>query len=107
LTRREPFLISYDVKVKEHLLAIEKRYHSLIRTTIEEQLSYDADLETRNRKPLMRDVEFEADWELRFGPDNRFRAFYALDAAEHSVLVLAVGVKRGSKLSIGGEEIQL
>ena len=93
--------------MKDHLLAIEKKYHSLIRTTIEEQLVFDPEVETRNRKPLARDVDFEADWELRFGPDNRFRVFYAVDSAARKVSILAIGVKRGSKLTIGGEEIQL
>jgi prevent-host-death family protein len=78
-------LILYDAKVKDHLLAIEKKYHSLIRTTIEEQLVFDPEVETRNRKPLARDVDFEADWELRFGPDNRFRVFYAVDSAARKV----------------------
>ncbi len=62
------------------------------RQTIEEQLGYTPDTETRNRKPLLREVEFEADWQLRFGPDNRFRVFYAVDPHFHEVHVLAIGV---------------
>jgi hypothetical protein len=47
----------------------------LIRTTLEEQLRFDPDKETRNRKPLQRPVALEATWELRLGPENRFRVF--------------------------------
>ena len=97
----------YDPTVKAHLRAIEAKYYSLIRETINQQLLFEPDVQTRNRKPLVRDVEFEADWELRFGPDNRFRVFYAIDRERNQVQVLAIGVKHGSRLFIGGEEIQL
>jgi mRNA-degrading endonuclease RelE of RelBE toxin-antitoxin system len=104
---RHPFEIIYDPDVLEHLNAIERKYHSLIRQTIEEQLTYEPSVETRNRKPLLREIEFDADWELRFGPDNRFRVFYAIEADRHEVQVLAIGVKRGSRLYIAGQEIKL
>jgi hypothetical protein len=50
---------------------------------------------------------FEASWELRCGPDNRFRVFYDVDSAAHEVQVLAVGVKDRSQLLIGGGEYEL
>lgn len=46
-------------------------------------------------------------WELRCGPRNRFRVFYEIASAEQAVRVLAVGVKEGSRLLIGGEEFRL
>ena len=52
-------------------------------------------------------MDLGADWELRFGPDNRFRVFYAVDVERHEVWILAIGVKRGSRLSIAGEEIEI
>lgn len=58
--------------------------------------------ETRNRK-LLRENPV-ADWELRVG---RFRVFYEVDAGRRIVRILAVGVKEGSKLTIGGEEVTL
>jgi hypothetical protein len=61
-------------------------------------------VETRNRKPLKRPTAFGADWELRLGPDNRFRVFYQVDREGHGVRVLAVGVKDRNRLLIGGEE---
>jgi len=70
-------------------------------------LSFEPDMETRNRKPLQRPVAFEADWELRFGPDNRFRVLYAIDLEFREVQILAVGVKERNRLTIAGEEVQL
>jgi hypothetical protein len=108
MPRREPFLLVYDQDVKAHLKAIEVKYHSLIRRSVETQLLYQPDVETRNRKPLVRGPEeFDADWELRFGPDNCFRVFYAVDRERREVQILAIGVKRGNRLFIGGEEITL
>jgi hypothetical protein len=52
-------------------------------------------------------VNFEGEWELRFGPDNRFRVFYAVDMEHHEVYILAIGIKKGNRLFIGGEEIRL
>ena len=96
----------YAPQVKDHLRAIDRRHYSLIRKTIEEQLLHEPDIETRNRKPLKRGPVFEGEWELRFGPDNRFRVFYEVDHAEWSVSILAIGVKDGSRLLIGGSEVQ-
>jgi hypothetical protein len=38
---------------------------------------------------------------------NRFRVFYDIDPTQHVVAVLAIGIKRGNRLLIGGEEIRL
>src|SRR5258708_26598894 len=62
---------------------IDSKYHSLIRPTLQAQLRFEPNTEMRNRKPLERQVEFEANWELRFGPDNRFRVFYAVSHERH------------------------
>ena len=96
----------YAPVVKQHLRAIEAKYHAVIRTAIESQLRHEPDVETRNRKPLKRPIEFGADWELRLGPDNRFRVFYQVKAATREVLVLAIGVKDRNRLVIGGEEFE-
>jgi mRNA-degrading endonuclease RelE of RelBE toxin-antitoxin system len=104
---RRPFALVYDPEVKAHLRAIGRRYHRLIRTTLEEQLQFDPDLETRNRKPLERAVAFEATWELRLGPDNRFRVFYDVNHERREVEILAIGIKAGNRLTVGGEEIKI
>ena len=79
MARKQPFDVSYDQATKKHLRAIEAKYHSLIRAEIEEQLQFEPGKETRNRKPLRQPAPFEATWELRFGPENRFRVLYGTD----------------------------
>ena len=93
-------------KSKEHLRAIEAKYHSVIQSAIETQLLHEPDVETRNRKPLKRPIAFGADWELRLGPDNRFRVFYQVKTESREVRVLAVGVKDQSRLFFGAEEFE-
>jgi mRNA-degrading endonuclease RelE of RelBE toxin-antitoxin system len=102
-----PYKLVYAPQVKQHLKAIGPKYFSLIRTKIETQLRLEPTVETRNRKPLKQQPDFEGEWELRFGPENRFRIFYAIDIENHEVHILAIGVKKGSRLFIGGEEVEL
>lgn len=106
LTRRR-FSLVYAPETVDHLDAIERKYHRLIRRAIDEQLSYTPDKATRNRKPLEDPTTLGATWELRCGPQNCFRVFYEVDASEYRVRILAIGVKGGSRLFVGGEEIEL
>jgi hypothetical protein len=46
-------------------------------------------------------------WELRLGPDNRFRVFYAVSHERREVQILAIGAKPGNRLMVAGEEIRL
>jgi len=107
MNTKNRFDLIYAPQVKTHLQAIERKYHSLIRRTIETQLQFEPNLETRSRKSLKRPAELEADWEIRLGPDNRFRVFYSVEQENRQVLILAIGIKRGDKLIIGREEINL
>jgi mRNA-degrading endonuclease RelE of RelBE toxin-antitoxin system len=107
MTPKQRFDLIYAPQVKQHLRAIARKHHTLIRSKIEEQLQFKPDAETRNRKPLKKPVELGAEWEIRFGPDNRFRVFYEVDRDQGKVYILAVGVKRGNQLRIGGEEVEL
>lgn len=105
---KQPFDLVYDQEIRQHLGAIERKHHSLIRQTITEQLAYEPDVQTRNRKLLSTSAEFgEATWEIRFGPNNRFRVFYRIDDSKGVVRVLAVGVKKRNQLWIGGERFEL
>ncbi|RME75357.1 MAG: addiction module toxin RelE [Chloroflexi bacterium] len=105
---KQPFELVYDQEIRQHLAAIERKHHSLIRQTITEQLTHEPNIETRNRKPLTSSAEFgEATWEIRFGPNNRFRVFYRTDEAKQEVRILAVGVKKRNELWIGGERFEL
>lgn len=107
MAARKTFILIYAPAVKEHLRAIEPKHYSLIRQKIEEQLFHEPDSETENRKMLIVPNALEATWEIRFGPNNRFRVFYAIDRAAYEVLILAIGVKAGNRLWIGQEEIEL
>lgn len=103
-----PWMLLYITSFKVHLRTIERKHHALIRTTIEEQLCFEPEVRTKNRKPLVEARLFaEGTWEIRFGPDNSFRVFYEVDHQHHAVHVLAVGVKKGNRLYIGGEEVEL
>jgi hypothetical protein len=106
MAKEPPFALVYADEVKRHLRAIDTKYHSLIRSAVESQLVHEPDVETRNRKPLKRPIAFGADWELRLGPDNRFRVFYQVSAEGREVRVLAVGLKDRDRLLIGGEEFE-
>ena len=103
---KRAFDLVYAPQVKEHLTAIERKYYGLIRQEIEAQLQFEPDVETRNRKPLKRAVSFEAEWEIRFWPNNRFRVFYKVVQDARTVQNLAIGVKARDRLYIGGEVIQ-
>src|SRR5437867_6435514 len=107
MAKRQPFVLIYDPEITNHLDAIESRFHTLIRTTIEEQLLFEPETVTRNRKQLERPIDLGARWELRLGPDNRFRVFYRVDVERRQVRILAIGVKERERLFLGGEEVEL
>ena len=98
------FAIVFALETLDHLDAIERKHHQLIRKTVKAQLSYTPERVTRNRKPLDPPMPFGATWELRFGPKNRFRVFYRIDTAEFTVSILAIGIKEGNRLYVGREE---
>ena len=106
MAKRRKFTLSFAPEAIEHLDLIESKYHGLLRRTINEQLTHTPAEETRNRKPLDQPAPFGASWELRCGPDNRFRVFYEVDVVAHEVRILAIGVKERNRLLIGGEEYQ-
>jgi len=102
-----PFELIYAPAFVENLKTIDRKYYSLIRETIEDQLLFEPDVETKNRKPLRRPITIGGEWEIRFGQGNRFRVFYIVRREENRVHVLAVGEKVGNRLWVGGKEIEL
>jgi mRNA-degrading endonuclease RelE of RelBE toxin-antitoxin system len=107
MAKTSRFQIVFHSRIKVQLDEIERKHHSLIRNQINEQLSYEPEVKTRNRKPVVQPFPFDATWEIRFGPQNRIRVFYEVDRSEGIVSILAIGEKRGNRLFIGGEEIDL
>ena len=65
------------------------------------QLSHEPEVETRNRKRLRQNPI--APWELRI---QNIRVFYEVEQVG-KVTILAIGKKRGNRLYIEGQEIQL
>jgi hypothetical protein len=107
MAKKQPFGLIYDPEVTEHLAAIKPKYHSLIRSAIEEQLRFELETATRNRKPLGRPIDLGARWVIPLGPDNRHRVFYRVDAEQPQVRILATAVKERNRLFLAGEEVQL
>jgi mRNA-degrading endonuclease RelE of RelBE toxin-antitoxin system len=73
----------------------------MIIAAVETQLAREPLVETRNRKRLRPNPI--APWELRV---RDMRVFYEVDEPG-VVTVLAIGTKRGNRLYIEGEEIEL
>jgi len=107
VAKKRPYSLVFAPVVRGHLEAIDPKYDSLIRGKAEEQLTYEPDVVTRNRKPVRPPAAFQAEWELRFGPKNRFRVFYQIDPENREVRIVAVGVKDRNRLLVGGEEVTL
>ena len=107
MPNRLKFTLEFAPEIVDHLDAIERKYYRLIEKTIDEQLTFTPEQETRNRKPLKRSTTFGATWELRFGDQNRFRVFYEVKSVERVVRILAIGVKEKNRLFIGGKEIRI
>jgi len=104
--RTEPYELVFDSEVEQHLRSIDRKFHGLIQRTILEQLLHQAEVETKNRKRLREPAAFGATWEIRFGPDNRFRVLYRIELPRQ-VVVLAVGVKQNNRLWVGDQGIKL
>ena len=104
---RKRFRLVYDTEFVPQMRFVERKYHSLIRSTIEEQLVFEPDVETRNRKPLTKETDFGARWELRFGEKNELRVFYSVYLEKAEVHILAVGIKIRERLRISGKVVKL
>ena len=94
------FLIEYSPETIEHLRALKATQRALVLDQIDEQLRYQPNVETKNRKRMRPNLL--APWELRMGD---LRAYYDVETEpEPRVLVRAIGLKVGSRVWIGGEE---
>jgi mRNA-degrading endonuclease RelE of RelBE toxin-antitoxin system len=86
-----------------HLRMITARQRRLVFDAVQERLSYQPGVETRNRKPMRPNPL--APWELRV---EECRVYYdVVDEPEPVVTVLAVGIKVRARVIIGGEEVRL
>ena len=107
MARRQAYALVYPPALNEHLAAIDAKYHRLIREKIAEQLLFEPAVETKNRKPLRQPAAFSAEWEIRFGPDNRFRVVYDVDDVAREVYILAIGDKDRDRLLVAGKDVEI
>lgn len=107
MARSPKYTLKYAPEVYQHMEFIQTKHHRLISAAIKQQLSHTPEVRTRNRKPLKEPAEFGATWEVRFGPSNSFRVVYEVDRDGRVVTILAIGVKEGNRLLIGGKEFEL
>jgi len=99
----KPFVIEYSPETIEHLHVLKAAQRSLLLDAVDEQLRYQPNVETKNRKRMRPNLL--APWELRIGD---LRAYYDVETEpERRVLVRAVGLKVGNRVWIGGEEFAL
>jgi mRNA-degrading endonuclease RelE of RelBE toxin-antitoxin system len=99
--------VAYEIRLaasaKRQLKELTARDRAVILAEIEVQLSHEPLAETRNRKQLRPNPI--APWELRV---RNTRVFYDVTVGDPNVVtVLAIGIKRGNRLTIEGQEIQL
>jgi mRNA-degrading endonuclease RelE of RelBE toxin-antitoxin system len=107
-----PYQIEFAESVRGQLAALAANERALLLEAIEERLTHEPLVETRNRKLLRPNPV--APWELRV---EDLRVFYEVEEVEQSeseqpdvagvVYVLAVGKKEGNVLWIGGKRVEL
>ena len=98
-----PYTIEFAECVKTHFRVLTASQRTLILDSIEKQLIHEPLTKTRNRKPLRPNPL--APWELRIG---NLRVFYDVTSEDpKTVQILAVGIKRGNQLYIGGKLVKL
>lgn len=97
------FQIDYSPDAEGHLRALTTRQRVIVLDTVDEQLSHQPDVETRNRKPMRPNPV--APWELRVG---NLRVYYDIKYEPAKIVqVLAVGIKIRNTVRIGEEVIKL
>lgn len=98
------FEINFTSTAANHVRAYRKFEQQIILDAIEEQLSCESTVETRNRKRLGENEL--SDWELRI---DKYRVFYdvVINDEDGIVQIKAVGHKEHNTLYIGGKEVQL
>ena len=95
--------IEYSPATDDHLQVLTARQRAAVFDAVDEQLTHQPGIETRNRKPMRPNPM--APWELRIG---ELRVYYEIAEEPDSVVtIVAVGVKDRNRVLIGGKEIDL
>jgi mRNA-degrading endonuclease RelE of RelBE toxin-antitoxin system len=97
------FRVEFTQPAADHVRSYRKFDQKIILEGIQQHLTHQPNVETRNRKRLTSNEQF--DWELRL---EKFRVFYDVVLGDDQVVkIKAVGHKEHNKLHIGGHEVQL
>ena len=98
-----PYRIEYSPEAEEHLRFLTTRQRVSVPDGVDEQLTYQPTVETRNRKPMRPNPL--APWELRIG---KLRVYYDVEEEpEPLVSIRAVGIKDRNRMRISKEVIEL
>ncbi len=97
------YRIEYSLDAEDHLRALSARQQAIVLDTVDKQLAYEPQVETRNRKPMRPNLI--APWELRIG---NLRVYYDVqEDPDLMVYILAVGIKERNRVRIGTEVVEL
>lgn len=97
------YVIEYSPEAGDHLRWLTARQQRRVLDTVDRQLLNQPNVETRNRKPMRPNPI--APWELRIGS---LRVYYDVEEdVEPTVVKVAIGIKEGNRVRIGGEVIEL
>lgn len=97
------YRIEYSPETESHFRYLSKQQQMTVLNTVEKQLQYQPDVETKNRKPMRPNPL--APWELRIGA---LRVYYDFEAEPKRVVYIrSIGIKRRNDVRIGKEVIKL
>ena len=97
------YKIEYSPESEAHLRFLTARQQAIVLDAVDEQLTYQPTVETKNRK-LMR-LNPLAPWELRNGD---LRVYYDVEEEPEAVVYInAVGIKERNQVRIAGEIYEL
>ena len=94
--------IEYSPEAVEHVKALTAFQRTLVVDAVDEQLTHQPTLETRNRKLMKPNIY--AQWELRV---RDLRVFYKVREEEGIVSIRGVGIKVRDRIRLGDEELDL
>lgn len=95
--------MEYSPDAEDHLRFLTARQQAIVLDTVDEQLTHQPTVETRNRKAMRPNPL--APWELRIGA---LRVYYDVeDTPEPKVYIRAVGIKERNRVRIAGVIFEL
>ena len=96
------FDIAFTPRALDDIDWLHKRERVIVFDGVEDQLTHQPNVETRNKKKLR--PNSVAEWEIRI---DKFRVFYDVDIETRVVGIKMIGYKEGSRLFVRGEEFNL